>query len=214
MSILTLTILIIISVSIHIWGEYNGPDLLIYVFKPLTTLLIITTAVLEKKSIIKSYKALVIIGLIFSLGGDILLMLPYDLFVFGLISFLIAQLIYIYAFSRENPWQLSWLPIFTAIVYGVGIYFILAPGLGDLRFPVAIYLLVIQTMGYTAWNQWNQTRSHWALMAFIGALIFIFSDSILAVNKFSQPFAAARGLTLTTYFTAQWLIARSIGRKL
>jgi len=214
MSTLTLTALIIVSAMIHIWGEYNGPDLLIYVFKPLTMVLIITLATLDKNPIVKRYKFLVIAGLIFSLGGDILLMLPYDLFVFGLVSFLIAQLIYTYAFTVEIPWRLVWLPALLVLAYGAGIYLILASGLEDMRIPVVFYLLVILTMGYTAWNQWNQSRSHWALLAFIGAFIFILSDSILAFNKFYQPFLAARGLTLITYFTAQWLIARSITRKI
>ena len=147
------------------------------------------------------------------MGGDILLMLPYDLFVFGLISFLIAHLIYIYAFTKGHPWRLAWLPALLALSYGAGFYMILAPGLGDMSIPVAVYVLVILTMGYTAWNQWDQTRSNWALLAFIGALFFVLSDSILAFNKFYLPFLAARGLTLTTYFTAQWLIARSIARK-
>jgi uncharacterized membrane protein YhhN len=212
MSMLTLSALIIISAIIHIWGEYNGPVLLVYIFKPLTTSLIITLAALAKHPLTKRYKYAVIAGLIFSLGGDILLMLPFDLFVFGLISFLIAQLIYIYAFTQEHPCRLAWLPTTLAVAYGVGVYLILAPGLEDMSIPVAVYILVILVMGYTAWNQWHQTRSRWAFLAFIGALVFILSDSLLAFNKFYQPFLAARGLTLTTYFTAQWLIARSITR--
>lgn len=210
MSILTLTALIIITAMIHIWGEYNGPDLLIYIFKPLTTSLIITLAALANHPIPKRYKIAVLIGLIFSLGGDVLLMLPYDLFIFGLVSFLIAHLIYIYAFTKGHPWRLAWLPALLALAYGIGIYWILAPGLGDMSIPVAVYVLVILTMAYTAWNQWNQERNHWALLALIGALVFVLSDSILAFNKFYLPFTAARGLTLTTYFTAQWLLARSI----
>jgi uncharacterized membrane protein YhhN len=213
MSNLILTALIIITALLHIWGEYSGPDLLIYIFKPLTTSLIIMIAALAKHPILKRYKIAVIVGLIFSLGGDILLMLPLDLFVFGLASFLIAHLIYIYAFTIEHRLRLKILPIFLAMIYGFGIFSILSPGLGDMRIPVAGYILVILSMGYASWNLWQQIRSRWALLAFVGALFFVLSDSVLAFNKFYQPFVAARGLSLTTYFTAQWLIARSIIRK-
>ena len=212
MSNLTLTALIIITAILHIWGEYSGPDILIYIFKPLTTSLIILLAVLAKHPVFKRYKIAIILGLIFSLGGDILLMLPFDLFVFGLASFLIAHLIYVYSFSIEYHFRLKVLPIILSLVYGFGVFRILSPGLGDMRIPVAVYILVIMSMGYTAWNQWQHVRSRWALMAFIGALFFVLSDSVLAFNKFYQPFAIARGLSLTTYFTAQWLIARSIIR--
>ncbi len=214
MTSLTLTSLIIITAILHIWGEYSGPVQLIYIFKPLTTSLIIVLAAISQPPLLKRYKNIIIVGLIFSLGGDILLMIPRDLFVFGLISFLIAHLIYIYAFSREYPIHFKILPFFIAMVYGIGFFIILSPGLGDMRIPVAGYILVILTMGYTAWDQWQHNHSQWALLAFVGALLFVISDSVLAFDKFYQPFLFARGLSLSTYFTAQWLIARSIVRTL
>ncbi|MCP4370587.1 MAG: lysoplasmalogenase, partial [Deltaproteobacteria bacterium] len=61
--------------------------------------------------------------------------------------------------------------------------------------------------------QWAQNRARWALLAFAGAALFVLSDSALALNKFGEPFAAARALTLTTYFSAQWLIGLSIRKQ-
>lgn len=212
MSILTLTILIIISALFHLWAEYNGPPIQIYIFKPLTTLLIIILAALAKPANSKRYKTAVIIGLIFSLGGDILLMLPFDLFVFGLVSFLIAHLVYIYAFKGARPWQLDWIPALVCLAYGVVIFLVLALGLGDMTIPVIAYITIILTMAYIAWEQWQQTNSRWALLAFVGALLFVLSDTILAINKFRYPFLAGRALNLSFYFAAQWLIARSISK--
>ncbi len=210
MNVLVLTILIIFSAFIHMWAEYNGPPIQIYIFKPLTTTLIITLAALAKPPIRKRYKSLIIIGLLFSLGGDVLLMLPFDLFVFGLISFLIAHLVYIAAFQAKRPWRISWLPALISIAYGVIIYLVLAPGLGEMTIPVIFYIIVILTMAYTAWDQWEHHKEPWAWFALIGAILFILSDSILAVNKFRVPFLAGRGLNLSFYFAAQWFIARSI----
>ncbi len=210
MNILVLTVLIIISAIIHMWAEYNGPPIQIYIFKPLTTSLIITLAALAKPSISKPYKTLVIVGLLFSLAGDILLMLPFDLFVFGLISFLIAHLIYIAAFQAKRPWRVSWLPALLVIAYGVIVYLVLAPGLGDMTVPVIFYIVVILTMAYVAWDQWDHHKEPWAMLALIGALLFVLSDTILAINKFRIPFLAGRGLNLSFYFAAQWFIARSI----
>ena len=93
MSTIILTILAIISASIHIWGEYGGPDILIYIFKPLTLVFIITIAVLAKSPPSRRYKLAIIAGLLFSMLGDTFLMLPVDLFIAGLLSFLVAQLI-------------------------------------------------------------------------------------------------------------------------
>jgi len=212
MQTLILTALIIVSALLHMWAEYQGPPIQIYIFKPLTTSLIIALAALSKPPVIIRYRNLVIIGLIFSLAGDVMLMLPFDLFVFGLVSFLIAHLVYIGAFMGKRPWRMAWLPALLYLAFGVGIFLILLPGLGEMTFPVIFYIVVILTMAYTAWDQWDQARDRWVLFAFIGALLFVLSDTILAINKFRFPFLAGRGLNLSAYFAAQWFIARSINQ--
>ena len=209
MTRLILTILAIISASLHIWGEYQGPDYLIYIFKPLTMIFIIIIAVLAKEPPSRRYKIAIIAGLIFSMIGDVLLSLPVDAFMIGLISFLIAQMIYTYAFRAGRPFRIKFIAILPFLIYGVTIFVILLPGLNGMAVPVAAYILVIMIMAWQAWDQWEDKRARWALLAFIGALLFVISDTLLAVNKFGEPFAAARVLTLTTYFSAQWLISNS-----
>jgi uncharacterized membrane protein YhhN len=210
MTRLILTVLAIISASIHLWGEYQGPDYLIYIFKPLTMIFIIIIAMLAKDPPSRLYKLAIAAGLIFSMIGDILLMLPVDLFIAGLVSFLIAQLIYTYAFRSGRSFRFRFIAILPFAVYGILIFVILFPWLNGMAIPVAAYLLVILVMAWQAWDQWDDKRTRWGLLAFIGALLFVISDTILAVNKFVAPFWAARLLTLTTYFAAQWLISNSV----
>lgn len=204
-----LTILAVVSAIIHLWAEYQGPPLLIYIFKPLTMIFIILIAVLAKKPPSSRYRMLIIAGLVISLMGDILLMLPVDLFIAGLVSFLIAQLIYTYAFRSGRPLRFKILAMLLFAAYGALIYVVLLPGLGGMAVPVAAYVLVILIMAWQAWDQWDQVRLRWALLAFVGALFFVASDSVLALNKFGEPFHAASALTLSTYYAAQWLIANS-----
>ena len=209
MTRLILTILAIISASIHMFGEYQGPDYLIFIFKPLTMVFIILIAVLAKNPPSGRYKIAIIAGLIFSMIGDVLLSLPMDVFVIGVFSFLIAQLIYTYAFRVGRSFRLRFLALLPFAVYGILIFVILLPGLNAMTLPVAAYVIVIMVMAWQAWDQWDDKRTQWALLAFIGAVLFVVSDSLLAINKFGEPFLAARALTLTTYFSAQWLIANS-----
>ena len=209
MTTIILTILAIISASIHIWGEYGGPDILIYIFKPLTMVFIITIAILAKNPPSRKYKIAIIIGLLFSLAGDILLIEPLDLFIVGVGSFLIAQVIYTYAFHSGRSWRFNLIPMILFAAYGIIIYPVLLPGLNSMALPVAAYVVVILIMAWQAWDQWDEKRTRWALLAFIGALLFVISDSLLALNKFGHPFYAARFLTLITYFSAQWLISNS-----
>ena len=102
------------------------------------------------------------------------------------------------------------LPFF---VYGILIFIVLSPGLKAMKLPVLAYVVVILVMGWLAWERWNDTGQRLAFLAFFGAILFIISDSVLAINRFRQPFEMARALTLSTYFAAQWMIAFSINKR-
>lgn len=209
MTTLILTILAIISASLHMWGEYGGPVYLIYIFKPLTMICIITIALLAKNPPSTKYKYAIIAGLIFSMIGDVLLSLPMDVFIFGVVSFTIAQIIYTYAFRSGRDFRFRFITVLPFVIYGITVFLVLQPGLNGMSIPVAVYIVVIMIMAWQAWDQWDDVRTRWALLAFIGALLFVISDTLLALNKFGEPFAAARALTLTMYFSAQWLISNS-----
>ena len=204
-----LTLLAILSASIHIRAEYRGPRQHIYIFKPLTMVFILLIAILGQATL-PFYKYMIITGLVFSLAGDVFLMLPADRFVAGLVAFLIAHLFYIAAFASEIS-ALIWWPLVPAVIYGIVIYTILAPSLGKLKLPVLIYVVGILIMAWLAWERWSQTGQSGALLASVGAVLFVISDTILALNRFRGTFKPARALNLTTYFAAQRLIASSVG---
>jgi uncharacterized membrane protein YhhN len=205
-----LSLLILTSASLHIRAEYRGQRRQVYVFKPLTTTLIVVLALTAKDPVSPFYRAMIATGLIFSLGGDVFLMLPSDRFIWGLISFLIAHLFYIIAFVYPDGIILS--PIFLALylVYGGVMVRQLWPHIGGLRFPVLVYMSVILIMGWQALGRWSLLQTNAALLAAIGATLFVISDSVLALDRFQSRFASARLIVLSTYFGAQWLLALSV----
>jgi uncharacterized membrane protein YhhN len=204
-----LVLLVILSASVHIRAEYRGPRQHVYIFKPLTMVFIWLIAILGQATL-PFYKYMIIAGLVFSTAGDVFLMLPSDRFVAGLIAFLIAHLFYIVAFVSEVS-ALIWWPLIPLVTYGIVIYIILAPSLGKLKSPVLVYVVVILIMAWLAWERWSQTGQSGALLASVGAALFVISDTILAIDRFRGAFKPARALNLTTYFAAQWLIASSVG---
>jgi len=204
-----LMLLVILSASIHIRAEYRGPRQQIYIFKPLTMVFILLIAILGQAAS-PFYKYIIIAGLVFSLAGDIFLMLPSDRFVAGLVAFLIAHLFYSAAFASEIS-ALIWWPLIPFIIYGIVIYIILASSLGKLRLPVLIYVAVILIMAWLAWERYIQTGQPGAFLASIGAILFIISDTILAIDRFRGTFKLSRASNLITYFAAQLLIAGSVG---
>ncbi len=210
---IVLTLLAATSALLTIRAEYLGPQYCLYLFKPLTMVFILVMAVLLSRGKHTFYSYAVIAGLMFSMAGDIFLMLPSDRFIAGLISFLVAHILYILAFVHKKGIKVGWL-FLPFIAYGILIFSILLPHLGQLKLPVLVYITVIMIMGWQASDRWVRRKHRFALMAFIGALLFIFSDSVLALNKFREQFELARALTLGTYFPAQWFIAQSVEKTL
>ncbi len=205
-----LTWLAAISAVVLILSETFDHPILIYVFKPLTMIFIAAGALPGIRRSPLFYGFCVLLGLLFSLIGDILLMLPSDLFIQGLVSFLIAHLFYILAFSKGLSLRLknlSWLPF---LFFGILIYGFMLPSLKEMTVPVLVYMLVILIMGWRAYERWSQRKTREAMSALIGAILFIVSDTALGINRFRLPFELSTLVVLGTYFPAQWFIARSV----
>lgn len=194
----------------HLWAEYAAHRWLIYGAKPATTSILLLIALSATTPVSQFYQMAVSAGLLFSLAGDIFLMLPRDRFIAGLVSFLLAHLCYIAAFGAQVTWPFlsGWgLPV---VIFAVGVYQLLAPHLGAMRPPVLGYMTVISLMAWVAITLFVQQRALWTLAAASGAVLFVISDSALALNRFRQRFWSAQLVVLGTYYLAQWLIALSV----
>ncbi|STO55776.1 lysoplasmalogenase [Grimontia hollisae] len=193
---------------LHINAAYKGPQWQFYLFKPLTIALMITIAVMGGESNI--YTHLILAGLVFSLLGDVFLMLPKDRFVPGLISFLVAHILYSIAFWQQFEGAMVWwLPSLIGAA-SVIIFLLLLPNLGTLLIPVGLYIAVIAQMAWGAGEFWMNAHSQAAAYAFGGALLFMVSDTVLAFDRFKGPFKTSVLLIMSTYFFAQGLITLSV----
>ena len=187
---------------------------LAWAFKPLATALVIAFAwrrgepgSLQRRAILG--------GLLLSWLGDVALLWPRQGFVPGLVAFLLAHLAYLLAFTRQARFG-AWWPAFAAyaLVAG-GILALLWPGVpAPLRGAVLAYVICLASMAAQALVRWHVRRgSHeaaWARSAALGGALFVFSDAMLATDRFAQPLPAASLFVLPAYWAAQWLIARSL----
>jgi len=192
------------------WGEQRGPRALVYVAKPLATLAILALAALAAPHADASVARWILVGLAFSLVGDVLLMLPSDRFSAGLASFLVAHLCYIAAFTHEAGFQLAPVMLVPLLVAVGLVYRKLAPGLGSLRIPVIVYSGAIVVMVWQALARCTVVPGSGPALAAAGALLFATSDSALALARFDRPLPASQAIVSGSYFAAQWLIALSL----
>ncbi len=159
-------------------------------------------------------------GLIFSWIGDVFMLIQHyheEYFIYGLSGFLLAQLCYIFAyrkarFDQQIKTYQSFVQtrIFFLAFIGVAVMWLLYPALGSMLIPVAIYTIIIVSMGIAALLRRGWTSEKSFMMVYSGALLFILSDAMIGINKFMDPIVQANLLIMATYITAQFLIVKGI----
>ena len=207
------TTFVAIAASVAIGAHYLPLPILHWIAKPLATLLIVGMA-LSLSSAESAYRRWIVIGLLWSTLGDVFLMLPGDYFLYGLLSFLVAHIAYLLAFSKRAPLfaQLAPFAIYALIAGAVLAY--LWPGIpAPMRIPVVVYVAALGAMAAQAAAIWAVRSDRASALAAIGGALFMLSDSLIAFNRFGEPFEASRGMVLTSYWLAQWLIACSVAAR-
>jgi uncharacterized membrane protein YhhN len=160
-----------------------------------------------------------LIALLFSWIGDVILLFA-DIaeiyFILGLVSFLISHIAYCVLFNKQITGEIqinkALFGIGSLIIafYLIGMVLVLMPNLGELKIPVIIYAAVISTMLLFAFNGYLIWKKPGGLYVFLGAVSFVVSDSILAINKFDTPIIKSSFFIMLTYLVAQYLIVVGI----
>lgn len=191
-------------------SSFESISILNYLAKPALLISLILFFWRQSFHIERKLKQMILLALIFSLLGDILLMFvdqSSNFFIGGLVAFLIAHVCYVLVFLKQrNPSENGLLFIALMLLYGSFLFYILKDSLGEMLLPVIIYMVVILTMATTAFLRKGQVVKTSYILVFVGAVLFMISDSILALNKFYQPLPFSNFSIMFTYAFAQLLI--------
>ena len=152
-----------------------------------------------------------LLALVLALGfgslGDFYLSLKNDSIYFkrGLIAFLVGHIFYLIVMvpyiGTPSTLQLAGMVVLAVISGGTCIW--LTPKLGDYKVPVWAYMGVISAMALVALTMPNPLTG-------LGALLFVFSDAIIAINRFARPVPARGPIVWITYYVGQWLLGISL----
>jgi uncharacterized membrane protein YhhN len=163
-------------------------------------------------------------ALIFSLIGDVALLFePRNplFFIVGLASFLVAHILYILAFQSIRKTQIpagtQGIPVRWLWVIAVGLYlmillYVLMPYLGELKIPVIIYAFVLCCMLLSVVHAFRKPYARPGIICLAGGLLFVLSDSVLAINKFYLGFTLSGLVIMFTYAFAQYLLVTGVAK--
>lgn len=199
-------------------ANITGTIFLDIVFKPLIVISLLVYLFVNgghrKKAVVFA-----IGGLVFSVFGDVLLVFQGShglFFTGGLVSFLIAHLLYSVYYIRSSKQSEGkevkgkFIFFLIILIYGAAFYSLLYNNLGNLRLPVLIYTTVLIGMNIFALNRYGKVDEKSFGFIMTGALFFTLSDSLLAVNKFLLPLPVAGVWIMLTYAAAQYFITEGV----
>jgi len=187
-----------------------------FAFKPLATLCVIAWAALGRSDdgLVKRW---IVIGLVFSLLGDIALLWPVQGFLAGLVAFLLGHLSYLVGLTRRVKFLASRPAFGVWAIVAASVLASLWTGVpADLRVPVLVYVGALSAMAAQATSVWLARRDRpdaakWRVVA-IGAALFVLSDAILATDRFVGGVSLPTLWNLSIYWLGQWFIARAAVR--
>ena len=203
-------ILFIISAVTVFAGILFDVHMLYLTAKPLLMITLLLYFISASK-VYPAWRFYVMAALVFSWGGDVFLMLD-NMFTAGLASFLVAHIFYIIAYQKTGAasGKLKSLDIIKFVLFGVVLIWVLYPKLGGMLIPVLAYALVLLSMGIWAHKRRGATTAVSFTLVSAGAMLFVISDGLIAINKFAFEIPAERILVMSTYITAQYLIVQGL----
>ncbi len=204
-----LTIFFFTVSILDIVGLAFNNSLLRTIFKPLIVLSLMALYYFSSNK--KNHWYLV--ALLFSFFGDVLLMDKNNLFLFGIAAFLVTQIIYIYIILKQlkkPSFFHKYLYAFLFVNYAVYLLSLLKPNLGELFYPVLVYGITISVFGLVATLNYVTKRTTATLFLMLGAILFVASDSMIALHKFHEPKSFYPIAIMITYVLAQYLIYQFI----
>ena len=195
-------------VVLHILGLLFS-EKIAFLSKPflITTLVIIYLVAVEKPNF------WYVSALFFSFWGDVLLLFKNQFFIYGLASFLLAHILYIkitVSFIKKVNFQKILMACLPFVVFLFSFLFVIMDNLGEMKVPVIIYGIVISSFGAVSFLNYTQEKNTASLWLFLGTIIFIISDSLIALHKFYEPKQFYSITIMLTYIVAQYLICKAI----
>lgn len=216
-----ISIIFFIVLCTELFALYFQLENLHFIVKPLLMIILFVWFRANSQSL-DSLKNFILLALFLSWLGDIFLLGDKQnqlRFMLGLTSFLLAHfcyIVYFYKVRKHNNVRFApkFAVSFAILIYVGALFFLLAPNLESLQVPVLIYSLTLAAMLLSSLHSFDFNKHDFGKICVAGTMLFVVSDSLLAINRFYQPFDFANIFIMLTYGIAQFLITLGAFRNL
>lgn len=214
MKLTVITSLYFLVGALNLLAQITASSALNIYTKPLLMPLLIYIVYLRVAGTVTLPRLLLAGALIFSWAGDLFLMYGHEssYFLGGLGAFLIAQILYILILNKSVDQKQVFLikPLIPVILYGILLLSVLIPNAGNLVMPIVLYAVCLLGMVGSALLRQGRTIKESFKWALIGAILFVLSDSLIAMDKFVLDLPYGSSFVMTTYILAQYYLVKGI----
>lgn len=208
-----ISLLYLINGALFLVLEDKGSFISAFIAKSLIIPFLMILLIISFRAVLSRSHRLMLAGLFFSWAGDVLLGLTHlnaNMFILGLACFLLTHVMYLTVFFMTPGESVIFRKyiylLIPVLLYGTGLVFYLYDDLADMRIPVIIYTAAILAMLTGAIDRIRKVNKVSFYLVLTGAILFLISDSAIAINKFSHPFEYSSIVVMSTYVIAQYLI--------
>lgn len=187
----------------------DNPEKL-FIFRPLTMVVIIFLAILAPAPVSLMYKGAIIMGLMIALTGDALMMIPGTPFIVGLISFSFVALLNFFGFASVVTLQVPSPFGLLILLYAVAIFWVLRNHLGEFWFPAVMLIVFMSLMTWQALEMLVQNPSLWAFFGLLGAGLLGAAATLFGLRHFRAGVRGDQMMLTASYHIGQWCLALSV----
>lgn len=199
---------VLFSGWLYVDASYRGPQWQRWVFKPVTLLLLVAWAWQAPRAHTTDY--LILAGLVATLVGDALTLLPRQRMLYALGAFFLSHLLYTISFATNMTMSFFWpLPVILLVVGAVVIASIWTR-LEDLRWPISTFIGMTLVMVWMAAEQYLFRPGDYSFSLMVGAILLLLANIIGFISHYRRRFRADSALVAACYFAGHFMIVRSL----
>lgn len=199
---------VLFSGWLYVDATYRGPQWQRWVFKPVTMLLLLAWA--WQAPVLNTSDYLILLGLLATLAGDTLTLLPQQRLMYAIGAFFLSHLLYTISFASHMTFSFFWPIPLAILIIGLLLIATLWTRLEELRWPVCTFIGMTLVMLWLAAEQYyfNPTAYSFTLLA--GSLFLLLTNAVWFFSHYRRRFAADRAIVAACYFAGHFLIVRSL----
>ncbi|EFE96972.1 lysoplasmalogenase [Serratia odorifera] len=189
-------------------AAYRGPRWQRWVFKPVTLLLLLLLA--WQAPVLGPAGYLIVLGLLATLVGDALLLLPRERVLYAIGAFFLSQLLYALSFASQMTFSLFWPLPLTLLIVGALLLATIWTRLAALKWAITAYVAMTLLMVWLAGEQYFLRSTDYGFSLLAGTSLLLLANVVWLLNRYRLQFRAADAVVALCYFGGHFLIVRSL----